>query len=87
MVIAVSTKQIADAQGKIREWFPGKTNAGLRSVLRRQLTDQVREMTGQEADPMFPPVVKLGYGVLFINGAGDERTQCFNADVNQSLGL
>jgi hypothetical protein len=86
--IKISSDQIAAAQKEIREWFPGKANAGLRATLRSQLQGKVEEIQGvEEDDVLFPGKVKLGYGVLFLNGSGDERTQNFNADINKALGL
>lgn len=85
--IKISSQQYAAAQKEIREWFPGKTNAALRALLRRQLSEQVARIDGQEFDALFPAKVKLGYGHLYINGSGCVRTQNFNADVNKALGL
>lgn len=85
--IQITNEQLAAAQKEIREWFPGKSNAALRKTLREQLAQQVNEMHGQPIDAYCPVRAKLGYGILFLNGAGDERTQNFNADVNKALGL
>ncbi len=92
MTTATATINITDAQldaarKEIREWFPGKDNAALRKTLREQLQQQVNEMHGEQIDAFCPVGAKLGYGILFPNGAGDERTQNFNADINKALGL
>lgn len=85
--IQITNEQLAAAQKEIREWFPGKDNASLRKTLRDQLQRQVNEMHGERIDAYCPVRAKLGYGILFLSGAGDERAQNFNADVNKALGL
>jgi hypothetical protein len=85
--INITADQLTAAQKEIREWFPGKDNAALRKTLREQLQRQVDEMHGERIDPFCPVRAKLGYGILFLNGSGDERTQNFNADINKALGL
>ncbi len=85
--IQFSQEQIAAAQKEIREWFSGKSNEALRKTLRQQLSSQLDDIAGHENDVYHPVRVKLGYGILFLNGSGDERTQNFNADVNKALGL
>ena len=77
--INITPAQVAGAHHQIREWFPGKDNAVLRNHLRKQLQHLVNEMHGEQ--------IKLGYGILFLHGAGDLRTQNFNADINKALGL
>ena len=86
-MIDITDDQVKQAQKEIREWFPGTKNKDLRATLRRQLADQVNQSHGQHNDPLFPVRVKLGYGIFFLNGSGDQRTQKFNEDVNKALGL
>ena len=87
MTITITNDQVKQAHKEIREWFPGPDNTAIRATLRRQLADQVNQSHGQHNDPLFPVRVKLGYGILFLNGSGDQRTQNFNEDVNKALGL
>lgn len=91
-MITITTEQIKNAQKEIREWFPGTTNKDLRSTLRAQLAEQVSMINGQDPDStngyeLRSCKVKLGYGILFLNGSGDQRAQNFNEDVNKALGL
>ena len=87
MTITITNDQVKQAHKEIREWFPGTNNKDLRATLRRQLADQVNQSHGEHNGPLFPVRVKLGYGILFLNGSGDQRTQNFNEDVNKALGL
>jgi len=87
MTITITDAQVDQAKTEIREWFPGTHNKDIRATLRRQLTEQVNEVHGVTNDPFYPTRVKLGYGVLFLHGSGDQRTQNFNEDVNKALGL
>jgi len=87
MTITITDAQVDQAKTEIREWFPGTHNKDIRATLRRQLTEQVNEVHGQTDDSLFSVRVKLGYGIFFLNGSGDQRTQNFNAEINKSLGL
>jgi len=87
MAISITPDQVKQAQKEIREWFPGTHNKDLRATLRRQLKVQVMQTHGLTEDLLYPARVKLGYGVFFLNGSGDQRIQNFNEDVNKALGL
>lgn len=87
MTITITDDQVDQAKRDIQGLFPGSHNKELRAVLRRQLTEQVNEVHGQTDDPLFPVRVKLGYGILFLQGSGDAYTQNFNVEINKSLGL
>jgi hypothetical protein len=71
--------QVSQAKKVIREWFPGKANARLRNILRAQLSEALNEDRTAK--------VKLGKGVLFLEGSGDQRVQNFNSEINNALGL
>jgi len=87
MTITITNDQVKQAHKEIREWFPGTNNKELRAVLRHQLKNQIDQTHGVTKDPFYPAQVKLGYGVFFLHGSGDQRTQNFNEDVNKALGL
>ena len=84
-ITQISQEQISQARKVIRECFPGKANARLRNILRAQLSEAVGVMNGQEKD--WTTRVKLGRGIFFVDGSGDERVQSFNSEINKALGL
>ena len=85
--VSITSEQLEKAKGLIRAKFPGQSNKELRALLQAQLKRRADEIHGVEKNAYCRPRVKLGYGVFFINGDGDERTQNFNADINKALGL
>ena len=85
--IYIFPAQLDAAKKLILAYYPGKDKAHWRAKLRKQLIKQVELLQGCEQDLLFPYQIKLGKGILWLDGSGDEFCRSMNAEINHALGL